>query len=76
VGFLINDQFQACVPGTSLNNATPVWYDLDGNGQLFAVGPVAPVAEPSMLALTSLALGLSGWVSARRRRKAAAARYR
>lgn len=75
VGFLINDQFETFVPGNSLSNATPAWYDLDGNNQLFAVGP-APMPEPSTLALAGLALGLSGWVSARRRREAAAARYR
>ncbi|WP_169516940.1 PEP-CTERM sorting domain-containing protein [Azohydromonas australica] len=38
---------------------------------MFAVGPGA-VAEPGTLALAGLALGLSGWVSVRRRREAAA----
>lgn len=73
VGFLINDQFQTFAPASSLDGAAPAWYGLDGNNQLFAVGPGA-VGEPGTLALAGLALGLSGWVSARRRREAAAAR--
>lgn len=75
VGFLINDQFQAYVPGTSLSNATPVWFSLQ-DGQVIATPPAEPVPEPSTLALAGLALGLSGWVSARRRREAAMARHR
>lgn len=66
-----HDQFQSHVPASTLGNATPSWTGLDGNNQLFVVRP-AVVAEPGMLALAGLALGLSGWVSARRRREAAA----